>query len=199
MRSALLLIEFQHEWLHPSGRLHHLAAPGLLELATARAARALGAARERGLPIVHAGLRFAPGHPELGHARHGLRAGIKRVGSFRADGPGSGFVAPFVPEGDEFVVAGRIGASAFAGSNLDAYLRAQEIRQLYLAGFALHVCVAATAWAAQDLGYAVTILDDAVAAFDEQQQTTTLEHVVHHFGERLGVAGFCARIEAARP
>lgn len=198
MRSALLLIEFQHEWLHPSGKLHALIDPGMLELASARAALALGVARSHAMPVVHAGLRYAPGYPELGHAQHGLRADIRRVESFPADGVGSEFVAPFVPERGEFVVSGRVGASAFAGSNLDAHLRAQDVRRIYLAGFALHVCVAATAWAAQDLGYSVAVLEDAVSAFDAHQQRTTLDHVVPHFGERIDVAGFRARIEASR-
>lgn len=195
--AALLLIEFQNEWLDVSGKLHRLARPGMLERAASSAAVALEAARSAGLPVFHAGLRFAPGYPELGEARHGLRAAIPRAGTFAAGGRGSEFAPPFVPRGTELVVAGRVGASAFAGSNLDVCLRARGIRHLYLAGFALHVCVAATAWAAHDLGYEVTVLEDAVAAFDPEQQARTLEEVVHHFGERLDVAAFCVRLRSS--
>lgn len=189
--SALLLIEFQNEWLHPEGKLHGLARPGMLEGAAARAREAVAAARAAGLRVVHAGLGYAPGYPELGTARHGLRAAIPRAGTFIAGTRGSAFADGFVPEPDELVVRGRVGASAFAGSNLDACLRSQRIRHLYLAGFALHVCVLATAWAAQDLGYEVTVLEDAVSAFTAEQQAAILEDVVHHLGDRMTVAQFC--------
>ncbi|MGC3996409.1 MAG: isochorismatase family cysteine hydrolase [Anaeromyxobacter sp.] len=189
-RAALLLIELQHEWLHPEGRLHRLVEPALLAEAADGAGRALGAARAAGMLVVHAGLRFAPGYPELGAARSGLRAAIRRAGTFAAAGPGSTFWPPFVPRDGELVVQGRAGASAFAGSNLDLLLRARRVSQIYLAGLALHVCVAATAWAAQDLGYEVTVLEDATAAFDRRQHAATLEDVVHHVGERMSVKRF---------
>ncbi|MDF2692583.1 MAG: yecD [Labilithrix sp.] len=158
--SALLLIEFQNEWLHPEGKLHGLARAGMLDAAVARAREALEAARAASLPIVHAGLGFTRGYPELGSARRGLRAAIPRAGTFVNGTRASAFAEGFAPQGDELVVRGRTGASAFSGSNLDVLLRSQNIRHLYLAGFALHVCVQATAWAAQDLGYEVTVLED---------------------------------------
>jgi biuret amidohydrolase len=140
-------------------------------------------------------LRFGEGYPELGRARRGLRAAILRAGTFKAETTGSAFAPRFEPRASEFVVQGRVGASAFSGSNLDAFLRNQGIRHLYVAGFALHVCVAATGWAAHDLGYEVTILEDAVAAFDPTKQAMTLDDVVHHFGDCMTVEQFCSCLQ----
>lgn len=183
-QTALLLIEFQNEWLAADGKLNGLVQDrAQLADAVTAGAHLLDAARTAGLPIIHSGLRFEPGHPELGQARHGLREAIPRVGTFR--GTGADFFGPFQPVPGEFVVGGRLGASAFAGSNLDSYLRNRGIKTLLIAGFALHVCVESTLRAAHDLGYEVILVDDASAAFNTAQRTHVLDEVVHHFGHAM--------------
>jgi biuret amidohydrolase len=191
--TALVLIEFQREWLDRAGKLGSLLQDEeQLHLALQGAARAVEAARAEGIPVVHAGLRFQPGYIELGAAAHGLRGAIPRAGTWL--GEWSDFVEPFAPREGEFVVAGRVGASAFTGSNLDAYLRHNRIEHIYVAGFALHVCVLATLCQGHDLGYDVAVLEDACAAFNRRQRQMVLDDVVHHFGERVTGADFITRI-----
>lgn len=198
--SALILIEFQWEWLGDDGKIRHLMQDReQFESAIERAKRALEAARRHGLPVVHCGLRFQNGYPELGRGIYGLRAVIPRVGTFPADGKGSQFVEPFVPQSDEFVVQGRVGGSGFAGSNLDAYLRNQNIDTIYLVGFALHVCVESTLRHGHDLGYNVIVLEDACAAFTADQRKHVLEHVVHHYGEHITVEKFADLLTREEP
>lgn len=193
---ALILIEFQNEWLDDDGKIRRLMQDKKqFEFAIEGAKRALGAARQYGMSIVHCGLRFQNGYPELGRGIYGLRAVIPRVGTFPADGKGSRFVEPFVPHGDEFVVQGRIGGSGFAGSNLDAYLRNNNIDTIYLAGFALHVCVESTLRHGHDLGYNVLVVEDACAAFTAAQRKHVLEDVVHHYGESITVDKFIFLLE----
>lgn len=64
-------------------------------------------------------------------------------------------------------------------------MRNQGVTQLYLAGFALHVCIESTLRQGHDLGYAVAIVEDACSAFNQRQRQHVLEDVVHHFGERI--------------
>lgn len=183
-QAALLLIEFQNEWLAADGKLNGLLQDrAQLADAVAAGTRLLDAARATGLPVIHSGLRFEPGHPELGRARHGLREAIPRAGTFR--GVGADFFGPFQPAPGEFVAAGRLGASAFAGSNLDSYLRNRGVDTLLIAGFALHVCVESTLRAAHDLGYEVILVEDASAAFNATQRSHVLDEVVHHFGHAM--------------
>lgn len=194
-RAALVLIEFQREWLDETGKINHLVQDRTqFHTAVAGGERALAAARRHGLPVVHVGLRFTEGHPELGVASGGLRAAIKRVGSFPVAGSGSEIPPPFTPRPGEFVVTGRTGASGFAGSNLDSYLRNNRIDHLYLAGFALHVCVESTLRAGHDLGYTVTVVEDATTAFTAEQRAHVLDHVVHHFGDRVTADEFEKRL-----
>ena len=183
-RTALVLIEFQREWLSEHGKLNVLVEDrGQPAAALEGACRALGAARQAGLRVIHAGLRFEPGHPELGRGGSGLRGAIPRVGTFV--GEAADFVPPFSPEPGDLVVSGRTGASAFAGSNLDALLRNARIETVLLAGFALHVCVESTLRQAHDLGYRAVLVEDACAAFTASQRDHVLKEVVHHFGHAV--------------
>jgi biuret amidohydrolase len=197
---ALILIEFQREWLDDDGKIRHLMEDReQFEFAIDGAKRALESARQHGMLVVHCGLRFQNGYPELGQGLYGLRAVIPRAGTFPANGKGSQFVEPFVPQDDEFVVQGRIGASGFAGSNLDAYLRNQSVATICLAGFALHVCVESTLRHGHDLGYNAVVLEDACAAFTPAQRKHVLEDVIHHYGEHMTVDKFVGLLEREKP
>lgn len=90
----------------------------------------------------------------------------------------------------EFVVAGRIGASGFTGSNLDAYLRNNKIENLYIVGYATHVCVESTFREAHEKGYNTYVIADATSAFNHTQQSYFLSEIVHHFGESLTTEEF---------
>lgn len=182
-RSALLMIEFVNEWLAPEGKLRRLIEDEHQFSQSQEAARlALAAARQAGMPVIHATLQMSSDYRELGRARFGLRGAIQKAGTWQKQESGWQFHGPFAPLENEFVVSGRAGASAFSASDLDNYLRGQGITRLYLAGYATHVCIESTLRAAHDLGYEPVVLSDATAAFTDQQQQHVLNEVVHHFG-----------------
>lgn len=56
--------------------------------------------------------------------------------------------------------------SGFAGTGLDAALRAGGVRRLFVGGLATDYCVLNTVKDALGLGYAVLLLDDALRAVD---------------------------------
>ena len=194
--SALVLIEYQRDWFDEDGKIHHLMKDKkLFENSVQHSKVALEAARRAGMTIVHVGLAFAPGYPELGRtARFGLRKAIPAVGSFPEGGKGSQFVPPFTPQSGEFVVSGRTGASAFAGSNLESFLRNNGITDLYLMGYATHVCLESTFRQAHDLGYAASVILDATAAFTQTQQDYFRDNVVHHYGHALTTPEFVSQL-----
>ncbi|MFD8785377.1 cysteine hydrolase family protein [Kitasatospora sp. NPDC059599] len=202
--AALVLIEFQREWLDPEhGRLNHLVEDrDLLDAAVRGAAVALAAARAHGVPVVHVPLVLTPGAPELAGwtpARLGLRAAIPKAGTWIEGDPGTEFAAAFRPAPGETVVRGRAGASAFAGfSDLDLILRRLGVTDLYLGGFATHVCVESTLREAHDRGYTAHVIHDACAAFTRAQQDHVREHVIHHFGAETDAASFAAALDAAQ-
>ena len=192
--SALLLIEFQGEWLSPNGRLRPLLQDRQqIDGAVQNAELALQSARKSGMNVIHAKMQFQPGHPEIAGGYYGLRGLQPITNVFVAGTPGSQFVAPFTPIEGEFVPSGRTGGSAFVGSNLDLYLRDRGITTLYLMGFASNVCVESTMRDAHDRGYHTVVLGDATATFTQEQQQNFLNSI-HHFAHKMQVADFTKQL-----
>lgn len=186
-QSALILIETQNEWMHPDGKLYKalIRDKKMMSTSISNIEKALDYARKNNMEVIHVGLRFQKGYPELANGKSGLRKAIPNAGTFPKSGWGAQFFEPVRPIEQEFVVTGRVGASGFAGSNLDIYLRNNKIENLYLVGYATHVCVESTLREAHDKGYNTFLISDATAAFNQTQQDYVLTEIVHHFGEHL--------------
>jgi nicotinamidase-related amidase len=110
----------------------------------------------------------------------------------RADAPGSALIPELssawtnlTPAADaEKSFEPKFNYSAFYESNLDARLRACEIRRVYLVGINTDYCVFATALDAFYRGYEVKIVSDAVSSFNgEQAHEHGLALAVGHFGK----------------
>lgn len=194
--SALVLIEFQKEWLDKQGKLMQLFdSPARGREAAREAKVALQAARDSGMVVIHAPMVLSPGYPELGVAKYGLRAAIPRAGTWI--GEGAEFAEGFEPLDGEPVLHGRVGASVFVGSNLEGVLRDRAIKTIFLAGFATHVCVESTMRHGHDLGYNVVLLRDACAAFTDKQDQYFDEQILHHFAHAQSVASFVASLNSS--
>src|SRR5689334_2524318 len=132
---ALLLIEFQNEWLSESGKLSQLFQDREQFAASVKNANSiLLNARQTSMHIIHSGLSYTHTYKELGQAKHGLRSAIPLHRTFLANTYASQFADAFQPNENEFVVQGRIASSAFSGSNLDAYLKNNNIKTLFIMG-----------------------------------------------------------------
>lgn len=136
--AALVLIDLQNEYLDGPLALPE-AGPAI-----AKAALLLEAARQAGTPIVHIAHRGAAG------------------GLFDRALPRGAIVAELTPREGETVVEKGL-PNAFAGTALDAVLKATGRRELILGGFMTHMCVSATARAGLDHGYRVTVCAEACA------------------------------------
>lgn len=145
-KSTLILIETQNEWMHPDGKLYKALVTDkeMMHNSISNIEKAVAHARKNNIPVIHVGLRFEKGYPELANGKSGLRKAIPNAGTFPVNGFGSQFYETVKPIEGEFVVTGRVGASGFTGSNLDAYLRNNKIENIYLVGYATHVCVEST-------------------------------------------------------
>ncbi len=139
---ALLLVDLQLAIDDPRwGRRNNPA----LE---ANVARLLAAWRERGWPVHHVAHRSTePGS------------------TYAPGGPGAPFKPEAAPRPGEPVTEKRV-HSAFVGTGLEARLRAAGVRRLVVAGVITDNSVEATVRHAADLGFDVTVADDACATFD---------------------------------
>jgi nicotinamidase-related amidase len=191
-KSALVLIETQNEWMHPDGKLRKnlIKDDKMMLNSITNIGKVLQYARENDFSVIHVGLRFEKGYPELANGKSGLRKAIPEAGTFPINEFGSQFYETVKPIEKEFIATGRVGASGFAGSNLDAYLRNNKIENLYLVGYATHVCVESTMREAHDIGYNTYIISDASSAFNKEQQDYFLKEIVHHFADQLTTEEF---------
>lgn len=89
----------------------------------------------------------------------------KGRGIFEVDTEGARFAPETTPEPGETVIQKRL-PNSFAATTLDDTLRRLGRNELIVVGAMTHLCVSATARAAIDHGYRVTIVADACATRD---------------------------------
>ncbi|QFG22669.1 cysteine hydrolase family protein [Actinomadura sp. WMMB 499] len=137
-----------------------------------RLARAVGAARDAGVPVLYVVIGFRPGdtdyHPDN-----------KVFGQDRGMGAAPGALdvhAAVAPrEGEPVITKKRI--SGFAGSDLELVLRSNGIRHLVLTGVATSGVVLSTLREAADLDYRLTVPSDGCHDFDEEVHRVLTEKV----------------------
>lgn len=140
--NALVLIDIQNDYF--SGGMMPLTG---MEAAAANAARLLRTARARREPVFH--------------IRH--IAASSEAPFFRPGTDGSKISDTVLPKPDETVFE-KSRPNSFIGTGLEAALREGGIEHLTLCGAMSQMCVDATARAAVDMGFQITVVSDACAA-----------------------------------
>lgn len=72
---------------------------------------------------------------------------------------------------------------AFTGTGLDAYLKAQGVTQIVLAGIATSIGVESTARQAHELGYHVTLAVDAMTDMSAEAHANSVARIFPRLGE----------------
>ncbi|MDF2936944.1 MAG: isochorismatase-like [Paenibacillaceae bacterium] len=146
--SGLLIIDIQNDYF-PGGKwmLHQP------EEAAAKAAQAIAAYRKKGLPVFH--IRHESLQPGAAFFHPGTTGA--ELHPLAAPAEGERVLLKHVP-------------NAFSGTALHEELQAAGIQQLTVCGMMTHMCIDTSVRAARDLGYAVTLLEDACATRDLEWQ-----------------------------
>ncbi|MFT6834739.1 MAG: nicotinamidase-related amidase [Francisellaceae bacterium] len=109
MNKALILIEFQQEWLSPDGKLYSLNDnKERLNKSMKQAEKALVCARKSDYIVIHSGLSFDRNYQVLGQSSIGLRSRISMRKTFQSNSFGSSFHENFKPKSNELIVQGRL-------------------------------------------------------------------------------------------
>lgn len=145
-RRALIVIDVQQEYF--DGLLPIQYPPR--DASIARIRIAMDAAGQAGIPMVVVQHELPEGAPVFGVGsatwqNHSLVAERQDVAAKRIS---KGF------------------ASVFAGTDLEAWLRENDVDTLTLVGYQTNNCVIASAAAAEPLGFAVEVISDATGAID---------------------------------
>jgi nicotinamidase-related amidase len=166
MPRALVIVDVQNDYF--AGGAHPLAGP---DAAAANVRRLLDAFRASGEQLVH--VQHVWDAPDAPFMRPGTR-GIEIHDT----------VAPLAGE----LVVQKAHPNSFRETTLEATLRAAGVDQVVVCGMMTSMCVDATARAAADLGFDVTVVSDACATLDLEfaGETISAQHVHGAFLAALG-------------
>jgi nicotinamidase-related amidase len=169
--TAVVLIEYQNEFVSDGGVLHNAVAPVMEKTGMlANTVALVDAARAAGVTIMHAPITFAPGYGELSRHPYGILKGVVDGNAFVKGTWGAAIVDDLTPAEGDILIEGKRGLDTFASTNLDFILRGRGIRTVILAGFLTNCCVESTMRSAYEHGYRVITLTDCTAA------TSAAEH-----------------------
>jgi nicotinamidase-related amidase len=165
--TALLIIDPYNDFMSEGGKLYDATKETALASGFyANLPRVIGAVRAAAIRVfIVPHRRWRPedydGWTHLNHSQ----AGIKKVQLFAEGSWGGEFHPEFGPKPGDVVVHEHWAQSGFANTDLDAQLKLHGIRKIILVGMVANTCVESTARFGMELGYHVTLVKDATAAF----------------------------------
>ena len=152
-------------------RLEKLVLPNMRALQDCFRASELEVIHCRICALTQDGRDRSPGHRRLNL--------LAAPGSKEAD-----FLPEVAPHGDEIVID-KTASGVFSSTNLHYVLNNMGIRSLYLAGVYTNECVETTARNACDLGYFVTVVDDACATVTPELHKASLDTMRNRYARIL--------------
>jgi nicotinamidase-related amidase len=134
---------------------------------------------------------------------------MEKQSPLRPDRPGVAFMDMVRPLREEMIFTKTVN-SAFIGTSLEKYLRDREITRLTMAGLTSDHCVSTSARMAANLGFDVTVIEDAVATFgrtgfDGAHYPASLVHAIsiaslrNEFASILSTQESISRLRPATP
>lgn len=193
--TALVLIEYQNDFVTEGGALHDAVA-GVMESTDmlAKSVDALAKAREAGATVIHSPIEFAEGYNEITSHPYGILKGVVDNNAFVKGAWGAQIVDDVAPAEGDIVVEGKRGLDAFGSTNLDFILRSKGIRTVALGGFLTNCCVESTMRSAYERGYDVVTLTDCVAATSEAEHENAITYDYPMFSRPMTAAEFVGEL-----
>jgi nicotinamidase-related amidase len=140
-----------------------------------RLRRAIRTASEAQIKVIYVIVAFRAGHPDVS-PRNRLFARMPHLDQLTETNPAARILAAVAPQHGDIIVTKRR-VSAFAGSDLEVVLRANEINTLVLAGIATSGVVLSTVREAADRDYEIVVLSDCCADSDTEVHRVLVEKI----------------------
>lgn len=149
-------------------------------------------ARKKNYQLIHVGLGFSEGHPEVPDL-DGPFLKAKHNNLFVKGSPSADFHGAIVRPGDLIIYKQRIGA--FSENHLDLTLRARGIENLILLGVSTSGIVLATVTRAFDLDFMLTVISDACFDADVETHRVLMEKIFPKRGTVVTTDAFISEQE----
>lgn len=112
-------------------------------------------------------------------------AGSKSTVLFEKNSWGAQFHPGLQPQQGDLIAQHHWTASGFANTDLDFLLRAHGIEHIVISGMRANTCIDSTARFGVELGYHVTLIKDAIAAFNWEEIKATVETNFPNYGHAM--------------
>lgn len=136
----------------------------------------LSAAREHGIRVFYVpSHRAADGEYMTWRFLSASQRSTRDNKTFARGTWGGEFRSDLAPAPADVIAVEHWGSSGFANTDLDFLLKQHAVSRVVFIGVRANTCIDMSARFAQELGYHVTLLRDAIAAFSEDEMRATLE------------------------
>lgn len=168
--TALLLVDPYNDFLSDGGKIWSRVQSVAEEVGLiANLKRIDGAVRQAGMRVFYAPhRRWEPGDYEDWCHPNPTQIAIMHRHSFARGEWGGDWHPDFVPKPGDIVAKEHWAQSGFANTDLDQQLRQHGITQVIIIGLLANTCIESTGRYAMELGYHVTLVSDATAAFSKE-------------------------------
>lgn len=169
-RTAVLLVDPYNDFLSEGGKIWPRVREIAEQVNLLDHLRAItAAAREAGMPVfVVPHRQWRPGDYDDWDHPNPTQRGIQERHSFEKGAWGGEWRADLVSPGSDIVAKQHWAQSGFPNTDLDLLLRQHAITHVILIGLLANTCVESTGRFAMELGYHVTLVRDATAAFSAE-------------------------------
>ncbi len=169
-RTALLFVDPYNDFLSDSGKLWPRVAEVAQSVGLHDNLRAIVAAmRAAQVPIfIVPHHRSEPGDFQGWDHPTPYQCGSAELQVFAKGSWGGEWHPDFAPQDGDVVVKEHWGSSGFANTDLDMLLKQKRVSRVILIGLIANTCIESTARFAAELGYHVTLVRDATAAFSHE-------------------------------
>jgi len=175
-RTALLLVDPYNDFLSEGGKLYGLIKETAEQVDLFTNLRTiLAAVRNAGVQVfIVPHHRYREGDYEQWQHLSPMQQAAKDSKVFAAGSWGGEWHPEFGPKPGDVIVKEHWAQSGFANTDLDEQLKQHGIQKLILVGMTANTCIESTARFGMELGYHVTLVRDATAAFSVEAL-----HVAH--------------------
>jgi nicotinamidase-related amidase len=174
--TGLLLVDPYNDFLSEGGKLWPMVENVAREVRLLDNLRTVVAGiRQAGIQIfVVPHRRWEPGDYESWRHPNRTQRAVQKRQTFAKGSWGGEWHPDFVPQAHDITVKEHWGQSGFANKDLDFQLKQHGITHVIIVGLLANTCIESTARFAMELGYHVTLVRDATAAF-----TKDMMHAAH--------------------